>query len=393
MHVAMVRKTFASIGDSVSKTFERVAKGLAIRKIGGTRAERYVFKNGSEIVLIGLDRAEKLLSSEWSLIQVCQAEELTESEWEIAASRVTGRGTEYAHPQIFADCNPSNSKHWLRTRKSIKLITGSHKDNPELYDDSGELTKEGARRMKMADEMYTGVRRQRLLYGIWATAEGAVYDLFQPDVHVHVRPMSDFKQFFLAIDEGYTNPAVILCVGEDSDGRLHIFREFYKTKQLQSIVVEQALSWARELGNPLITCDEAGAGLIADLRAQGLNVVGAKGRTPESTGKHIIMDGVKAVQDRLKVQGDGKPRLTVDPACTNTINEFESYAFKKGTSGQLDKDEPEKMFDHAMDALRYLVAQRMTQTGFASAAGFVESSGGVFGETWEVDLLSPESFS
>ena len=256
------------------------------------------------------------------------------------------------------------------------MINGTQKDNPSLYNDDGSITAEGQRRMDLAGKMLTGVRRQRLLYGIWATAEGAVYDMFQPEVHVVTRPMSDFKTFFMAMDEGYTNPAVILCIGEDSDGRLHVFREFYKTKQLQSVVVEAALKWSTELGNPLTTCDEAAAGLIADLKSQGMRVVGAKGRTPESSGKHVIMDGVKAVQDRLKVQGDGRPRLTVDPSCTNTINEFESYAFKKNPGGGVDKDEPEKLYDHAMDALRYLVAQRMTQVGFASAKGFLVGDGG-----------------
>jgi phage terminase large subunit len=61
-----------------------------------------------------------------------------------------------------------------------------------------------------------------------------------------------------------------------------------------------------------------------------------------------VLDGITKVQDYLKIQGDGKPRLTVDPSCVNTINEFESYVWKE------NKDEPVKDNDHAMDALRYL---------------------------------------
>lgn len=346
MHVALVRKTRNSLEDSAVKTFDRVTKGLNIRKVGGVSTERYIFPNGSEIVLVGMDKPDKLLSSEWDKIYVVQAEELKESDWEIAASRVTGRGAVVKHPQIYGDCNPSNARHWIRSRKSLRLINGSVKDNPELYDDEGNQTVEGARRIKLAEDMYTGVRRQRLLYGIWATAEGAVYDMFQPDIHIKDRPMSEFKQVFMAMDEGYTNPAVILCIGEDADGRAHVFREFYKTKQLQSVVVDQAIEWSKEFGNPLITCDEAAAGLIADLKSKGLRVVGAKGRTPDSTGKHIILDGIRAIQDRLKVQGDGLPRITVSPACSNTINELESYSWKK-TAGNVDKDEPEKEYDHA----------------------------------------------
>jgi phage terminase large subunit len=60
-----------------------------------------------------------------------------------------------------------------------------------------------------------------------------------------------------------------------------------------------------------------------------------------------VLDGIAAVQERLKVQADGLPRLTVDPSCLNTINEFESYVWKP------ERDEPVKENDHALDALRY----------------------------------------
>ncbi|MDE2104621.1 MAG: phage terminase large subunit, partial [Patescibacteria group bacterium] len=359
------RKTYNSIQDSVGKTYKRLLKGLNVRELGGTRTDKLIFPNGSEIVFIGLDKPDKLLSSEWSTIQVCQTEELSEAEWEMAASRATGRGFKYKFPAIFGDANPGASQHWLRKRKSLRMIVGSQKDNPELYDDAGNLTPEGKRRMDLADKMLTGVRRQRLLYGNWATAEGAVYDMFSTQVHVKERPMSEIRQVFLSVDEGYTNPAVILAIGEDSDGRMHVFREFYKTGQLQETVVREIKSWSDEFGGVQIYVDEAAAGLIADIRALGLNVQGAKGRTPDSSGKHIIMEGIEAVRNRLKVQDDGRPRFTVDPSCVNTINELESYHFLKDGS-----EMPEKTLDHACDCIRYFCAARMNKTGFDSADGF-----------------------
>jgi hypothetical protein len=87
--------------------------------------------------------------------------------------------------------------------------------------------------------------------------------------------------------------------------------------------------------------DAAAAGLIADLQNAGVRAEGAKGR---------VLDGIAAIQNRLKVCGDGRPRLTVSPGCPNVINEFESYEW------QAEKDAPQKENDHAMDALRYLSA-------------------------------------
>lgn len=368
-HGAIVRQTYNSMQDSVVKTFDRVAQGLGIQKLGGSRADKYVFKNGSEIVLIGMDNANKLFSSEWDFIQVCQAEELKVGDWETAASRVTGRGAVFKHPQIFGDCNPSFSKHWIRSRKQLKFIVGSVKDNPELYQDDGSLTPEGARRMELADSMYTGVRRQRLLLGIWATAEGAVYDTFMPQTHVCVRPLSEMKTFMLTLDEGYTNPAVILVIGEDGDGRWHCFREFYQTQQLQETVVKTTKQWYDEFHAEEAAVDEAAPALIADLINCGVHARGAKGRVEGGTNKHIILDGIQAVQNRLQVQGDGRPRYTIDPSCVNHINEFESYVWKP------EKDEPEKQYDHTMDALRYLVCMKAMPTGAFSAGQIYSGTG------------------
>jgi phage terminase large subunit len=385
-HGALVRKTRKSIKESILKTWTRVIDGLPIRKIGGSNPESYIFPNGSELVLAGMDDSSKLLSSEWDWIQICQGEELLEADWEILASRTTGRGAVFKHPQIFGDVNPAGSRHWIRSRKSLHRIISKREDNPQLYGDDGVITEEGRKRLELAEQLYTGVRRQRLLYGQWATAEGAVYDTFSSPTHVLERPRSEFKEFGLAIDEGFTNPAVILEIGEDSDGRFHVFREFYKRGVRPEDFVNITEDWARSIGSPLVAVDEAAAGLIADLRARGLNAQGAKGRTPDSTGKHIILDGIAAIQNRLKVSGDGKPRLTIDPSCVEVINELESYVWKP------EKDEPIKENDHAMDALRYYVAKKMNQTGFTSATGFSGSPSveAVPTDLWVPDWLSPE---
>ena len=101
--------------------------------------------------------------------------------------------------------------------------------------------------------------------------------------------------------------------------------------------------------------NEAAAGLIAALVKQGVNAQGDKGR---------ILDGTRKIQDRLKVQGDGKPRLTVDPSCVNTINEFESYVWKPAKDVPVDAD------NHALGALRYLEDVVGTPCALESASDF-----------------------
>lgn len=92
--------------------------------------------------------------------------------------------------------------------------------------------------------------------------------------------------------------------------------------------------------------DPSAAGLIADMRRAGIPTVPAN---------NAVMAGIQAVKARLPAAGDGLSRLTVDPSCVNLLGEFEGYVWRGGKDGL--RDEPEKSNDHAMDALRYVVAR------------------------------------
>ena len=310
-----------------------------IKPYGAKKPEWFDYPNGARIWLVGLDKPGKVLSSERDIIYVNQVEELKLDAWEIMTTRTTGRGSVIPFTQLIGDANPSGSKHWIRSRVGLTKIQSRHTDNPTLFDpETGELTEQGVKTMLRLDNL-TGVRRKRLRDGIWATAEGAVYDMFDSDIHAIKRDPAEMKNWYLAIDEGYTNPAVILLIGVDNDGRWHQFREWYKRGKLQEAVVKQALEWVLEKRMRTVAVDAAAAGLIADMIDAGVPATPAKGR---------VLDGINRIQNKLKVQGDKRPRYTVDPDCVETINEFESYAWKP------ERDEPIKEYDHSMDALRYL---------------------------------------
>lgn len=357
IHAAIVRRTYGSLKSSALRTFERVIAGVPVRKYGGESPEAYIFPNGSKVITIGMDvlgAEQRILSAEFDFVQVCQAEELAESQWELIASRSTGRGAKVKFPQVFADCNPSGRNHWIPKRAqegALTMLNGSHLDNPELYDDAGQLTEEGKRRLGFLERTLTGVRRQRLLLHKWSTAEGVVYDTFSRERHVFVRQPQEMKRWFLTVDVGYTNPAVILLVGEDGDGRLHCFREFYETGVVPEDLCAKALLWLgdvrkAELTMPIamrgeyIVVDAAEAGLIASLQRGSALVFAGKGK---------VEIGIQKVQNRLQLAGDNRPRYGVDPSCVNHINEFESYIRKPGS------DTPVKENDHSLDAIRYLL--------------------------------------
>ena len=344
---AIVRKTAVSLAGTVLKSFIRVLKSQnqPVTIHGGETPSLFIYPNGSRIYTGGMDNPDRVLSSERDFIYTCQTEELSLNDWETLATRCSGRGAVVKYPQLFGDCNPGGSRHWIRMRATegrLRLLVARHQDNPTLYDRDGKmLDNEDTRRRMAVLQNLTGMRKKRLFEGAWASAEGAVYDMFDANTHVTTRNRSEMRRFFLTLDEGYTNPAVILVVGEDSDGRWHVFREFYQAGVLQETVVKMTLAWQKEWSVETVAVDESAAGLIADLNNCGCFARGGKGR---------VVDGINRIQNRLEVAGDGKPRLTFDPSCSNCINEFESYVWA------LDKpkDTPVKDHDHTSDALRYL---------------------------------------
>jgi len=349
--IAILRKTQTDVYGSVLQTFNSVIKGSPVMPYGGVKPEQYIYPEvdgqQSTVWVGGMDKAGKVLSSERDLVYVNQAEQLTLDDWENLTTRTTGRSAIIPYPQLIGDANPGGSKHWIRERNkagSLKLIQSLHRDNPTLFDPkTGAITELGEKTMARLKSL-TGIRRKRLYEGIWATAEGAVYDMFDAAIHVKSRPDSEMVSWYLAMDEGYTNPAVILLVGEDADGRLHIKREWYERGKKPSQVVRQAVSFCEEHEITAAAVDGAAAGLIADLIDANVPAEGVKAG---------VFDSIGTIQDRLVVQGDGLPRLTVDPSCENTVNEFESYVWKSGAAGTM-KDEPLKENDHAMDGIRYL---------------------------------------
>jgi phage terminase large subunit len=61
-----------------------------------------------------------------------------------------------------------------------------------------------------------------------------------------------------------------------------------------------------------------------------------------------VLDGIRTVSTAL-TQG----KLLVHEACENTRKEFTSYVWDEKAQVERGEDKPLKLYDHAMDALRY----------------------------------------
>jgi hypothetical protein len=308
-------------------------------------------------------------------------------DYEVLRTRNTGRGGVAPYAQTFGDCNPGPPNHWIIEREKagpLKLLHSKHEDNPSLYDDKGRLTEQGVKTMAVLDSL-TGLRYKRLRLGLWVAAEGTVYEGWDRSVHLidHVPGHPEWTKDNLpkswrrwrAIDFGFTNPFVTHWWAMDEDGRLYLYRELYGTQRL---VEDWAVDIKRYSVMRSDTEEGEGTGdhiperiedTIADHDAEDRATLHRRGIWTTAAVKDVS-PGIQAVQERLKIAGDGKPRLYIfrgalvggedtslrekrKPTCT--ADEMDTYVWQESKEGKAEKEEPLKVDDHGMDAMRYMV--------------------------------------
>lgn len=325
----IVAPSYKMLKDSTLRTFKEIA-GDALLDINKQEMIGYV-QGGAEILLRSADNPESLRGPNLHWIWIDEGSLCKDGTWEICIGRIRAGG-EFG--SLWVTGTPKGKNHWTyKVIDQLEITRATTLDNPYA-------SKQWIESLLKA---YKGNFLRQEVYGDFVSFEGLVYTIFDQSTHVMRRKIDRESEVFFAVDEGYTNPAVVLKIRKTSDASYHVEEEWYERGKLHSQIVEAALEMANQQGGSVIV-DRSAAALRAEFRNAGFEVKSSQGR---------VLDGINTVLTLLTEKGiGGIPRLTVDPSCVNTINEFESYIWKDG------KDEPVKEYDHAMDALRYGITSK-----------------------------------
>lgn len=336
---------------------------------GPERPAQYEYQNGSVLVLGGLDKATKIMSSEYDVAVILEATELTLDDWEAVTTRL--RNGVMPYQQVLADCNPAQPTHWLKQRAdagTTLMLESRHEDNPTLVNRDGTRTERGETYLSRLDVL-TGVRKSRLRDGKWVAAEGLIYEEYDPAVHlVDHRPIPEAWPRWWTVDFGFRHALVFQRWAVDPDGRLFLYRELYRRGLLVEDAARLVLDdvapggvW-REPRPTAVICDHDAEDRATLERHLGFSTTPAE---------KAVTPGIQAVQSRLRPAGDGKPRLFLLRDCqqggrqevmveagqpASTAEEFAGYVWDTG-GGKRILEQPIKVFDDGLDALRYMVAQ------------------------------------
>jgi phage terminase large subunit len=393
MRGLIVRKTLVSLGSTTLVTWRShvIRQALQTGEVefyGGSQEEpaQYRYRNGSAVVIGGMDKPTKIMSSEYDVAYAGEAIELTVEDWEAITTRL--RNGVMPYQQLIADTNPDKDIHWLIRRcqeGTTTLLESRHEDNPIYVNSDGSYTEKGLAYIVGKLDRLTGVRLLRLRHGKWVSAEGVIYAEFDRSIHLVDKfdPPPDWARYW-AVDFGYKNPFVLACWAVDPDGRLWLYREIYMTRRLVEDHAQQILSLVRKPRDPdadpshvdwrnpdlWVWTEPRPVAIVCDHDAEDRATLERHIDQATTAAHKGVSDGIQGVSERLRPAptGSGRmvPRLLIMRDClveldqdlverllpTCTAEEWTGYIWANKT-----KEEPVKENDHGLDQTRYIVAE------------------------------------
>jgi phage terminase large subunit len=355
----MLRKTRESMTNSTVLFVDRAIIAGATTVTHYPSKHRFEYSNGSILAYGGMadDQQREQIRSigqdgSVDVVWMEEATGFTENDYNEVTARIRGKAASWR--QIVLTTNPDTPSHWIYKR----LIQGG--EAAVFYSGATDNTYNPLDYIDTLASL-TGVLGLRLRDGQWIQAEGAVYDEFSDAVHVvDTYDETQARNFIAGVDWGFTNPGVIHVYAEDGDGRLVLVHEVYQTRRLIDWWVEQAKALRSTYGVTAFHCDPAEPAYIEQFQQAGLPAVAAT---------NDIRPGIDAVKQRLKVAGDGRPRLQflrsarreTDSALEfakrplGVLDEITAYVWPKGADGKPVKEVPVDDNNHGLDSLRYAV--------------------------------------
>ena len=363
--------------------------------------QSYEFANGSELVVAGLDDPGKTLSSEYDFVYIQEATEegVTLDVYETLLRSL--RNGKMPYTQLMADCNPTTPGSFLFRRQKaqpdgkpglLRMYSSTHRDNPAYYRRDGSVTPAGEQYLATLGRM-SGRRRKRFALGVWAAAEGQVYEQYHEDTHLMpagwVCPR-DWPRVW-SIDWGKDVPSVLQVWAVDADRRMYMVREIYLTRQRGSDLGRLARRLIDADGEP------EPVAAVCDHDDEKRWTFEAEAKVPLTFADKTERDlGLDQVSDRLDPANDGRPRLFFardamrhppderladEGKPTGTLEELAGYVWDT-TKPLRPKDEPIGYNDHGMDAMRYAVRYVDTHLLDRGADGGYGAPGGADGGGW-----------
>lgn len=262
-----------------------------------------------------------------------------ESFWDMLLTRLS-----LPDSRLLATCNPGTAGHYLKER-----VVDQQNVDPDIHVEKFLLSENPTlphRYVERLHRQYTGLFHRRMIEAEWVAAEGAVYQMWDPETMVGQVP-ERLTLLAVGMDYGVTNPTAGVALGLDDDGVMWVADEWAPNpgaeRRTDAQLADSYEKWKASLEDrwgrlPRQYADPSAASFIEELRVRHHRV---------TKGSNSVLDGIGTVSSLLESGG-----LKVADTCRNLIGEISEYRWDPKAT-ERGEDKPIKLNDHHVDALRY----------------------------------------
>jgi len=316
LRVSIVRKTLPALRNTVMVDFFEILQnaGMYSKEQHNKTNNTYTFDNGSQVAFFSTDDEQKLRGRKHSIVWANEANELLHEEFMQLNMRCEGK--------FFVDFNPSENSSWIYDLPEEDTVTikSTYKDNPFLP-------------QSIINQIEDLKRTDEALYQIYALGERAVSksNIYSNWNFVKEKPQR-FEQYVMGLDFGYNHPNALMRVyWHEKDIYIEpvIYESYLTTSDLISLMGDLGID-----KNTEILADYARPEIIKEIEIAGYNIMNASKEVKQGI-TNVKTFGVYCADDE------------------NLVREYDNYKWKKVKDNIMD--EPVKLHDDAMDAIRYAV--------------------------------------
>ncbi len=303
--------------------------------VGTISSDNTVQLFGEKCYALGAEKISQVSKIRGASIKYCYGDEVadwSEEVFELLKSRLD---KEYSC--FDGTYNPQYPGHWLKTfldsDADIFSQTYTIDDNPFLPQSFVENLKR---------EYAGSVFYDRYILGLWVRAEGLVYPMFDPKIHVVDELPPKRGKYYISCDYGTVNPCA-MGLWQVYNGHACMIREYYYDSRAEKYrrTDEEHYAELEKLAEGYkierVIVDPSAASFIETIQRHG--------KFAAWNADNSVIDGIRLVGTLLRAG-----RLTFHKSCEGIIKEFGLYRWDE----EATEDEVIKEFDHAMDQLRYL---------------------------------------
>ena len=343
--VLIIRKYATTLKDSVFQLFIDQLKKWKIYKFCKVNMSTYTITLPNESVLLfkGLDDPEKIKSiTDITDIWTEECSELSRDEFTQLDLRLRSQA---GNLQIFVSFNPVSKQNFVYQKWFVNgtpantfILHTTYKDNKFLPKEYIEALLEKQKSNPTYYKIYA--------LGEFCTLDKLVYYNWKVEDFDHTQIKG---KLLIGLDFGYTNDPTALVASVMTDKKIYIFKEWVDTNKTNPQIAQVIKSLGFQKST--IICDSAEPKSIQELRQNGIYAARESTKGPDS-----IIHGIQRLWEY---------EIIVHPSCTETITEFENYAWQKDKTTGEYINKPIDMFNHCMDALRYSLQCAGQQIQFA----------------------------